>query len=161
VEEPDSVLDSLRHYSVFANELCELTGEGLFANRGKPLSELIQRFEQSFSITKKQILKLLNSEVEMVKKYAAILDVDPEKSPFIQNLHKFLEVDEELNAAKASESKSDRPSKSDKAEDSPTKQSAPKVKGSAHKESRNSRSSLKSVSLPKRIWRGFAKLLGF
>jgi HD-like signal output (HDOD) protein len=161
VEEPDSVLDSLRHYSVFANELCELTGEGLFANRGKPLSELIQRFEQSFSISKKQVLKLLNSQVEMVKKYAAILDVDPEKSPFIQNLHKFLEVDEESNAAKASESKSDRPSKSDKAEDSPTKQSAPKVKGSAHKESRKSRSSLKSVSLPKRIWRGFAELLGF
>jgi serine/threonine protein kinase len=159
VEEPDSVLDSLRHFSVFANELCELTGGGLFANRGKPLSRLIQRFEQSFSISKKEVLKLLNSEIEMVQKYAAILDVDPEKSPFIQNLHKFLEVDDGSNVAKPSESQSPQASKSVKDEDSPTKNGASKVKESHRTKGIDRRSSLNSASFPGRIWQGFWKLL--
>ncbi len=161
VEEPDSVLDNLRHYSVFANELCELTGGGIFANRGKPLSRLIQRFEQSFSISKKEVLKLLNSEIEMVQKYAAILDVDPEKSPFIQNLHKFLEVDDGSNVAQVPESQSPRASESGKVEESPTRLGAPKVKGHDRKKGIDGRPPLNSVSLPRRIWKGFLKLLGF
>jgi len=159
VEEPDSVLDNLRHYSVFANELCELTGGGIFANRGKPLSRLIQRFEQSFSISKKEVLKLLNSEIEMVQKYAAILDVDPEKSPFIQNMHKFLEVDDGSNVAKPSESPSPQASKSVKDEDSSTKNGASKVKESHRTKGIDRRSSLNSASFSGRIWQGFWKFL--
>jgi serine/threonine protein kinase len=161
VEEPDSVLDSLRHYSVFANELCELAGIGLFANRGEPLSRLIRRFEQSFSISKKQVLKLLNSEIKMVKKYAAILDVDPDKSPFIQNLYKFLEVDERVDVAKTPESQSPQASKSGKDKDSPTKHSAPGVKSSVRTKGLDGRAHRNSASFPKRMWQGFLKLLGF
>jgi hypothetical protein len=106
-------------------------------------------------------LKLLHSEIEMVQKYAAILDVDPAKSPFIQNLIKFLEVDEGSNVAKASERQSPRASKSVKVEDSPTKQGVSKVKGSDRKKGIDRRASLNSASLPGRIWQGFLKLLGF
>ena len=161
VEEPDSILDSLRHFSVFANELCELAGTGLFANRGKPLSRLVQRFEQSFSISKKEVLKLLHSEINMVQKYATILDVDPEKSPFIQNLIKFLEIDDGPNVAKVPESKSPRASKPSKVEDSPTKQGATKVKGSNRKKGLDGHSHLTPVSHPRRFWQGLLKLLGF
>ncbi len=164
VEEPDSILDNLRHFSVFANELCELAGSGLPENQGKPLSRLVQRFEQSFSISKKEVLTLLHSEINMVQKYASILDVDPEKSPFIQNLLKFLEVDEGSNVAKATESQSPRASESGKVKDSPTKQGAPKVKVSDRKKAINRRSPPNTVALPKRIWQGFLNFshkLGF
>ena len=156
VEEADSVLDSLRHFSVFANDLCELAGSGLLVNRGTPLSDLIQRFEQSFSISKKQVVKLLNDEINVVKKYAAVLDVDPEKSHFIQNLIKFLMLDEEPKVAKASESKPSQASKSVKAEE-PSKKQDLKVKVS-------DRPSRKSVSPTGRIWSGFRRFfhaLGF
>ena len=95
VEPPDSTLDNIRHFSVFANELCELA-ESSGADdvdpkdRGKRLNGLVQRFEQSFPITEKEILNLLDSEINMVKKYASILNINPEQSPFIENLIHFV-----------------------------------------------------------------------
>jgi hypothetical protein len=95
----------------------------------------------------------------MVQKYAAILDVDPEKSPFIQNLHKFLEVDEGSNVVKVPESKSPRASESGKVEESSTKQGVSKVKDPVRAKRITSRPPLKSVSLPGKIWQGFWKFL--
>ena len=116
---------------------------------------------ESFSISKKEVLKLLHSEINMVQKYATILDVDPEKSPFIQNLIKFLEIDDGPNVAKASESQPPQASESGKVKDSPTKHGASRVKGSVRTQGLDRRSPLNSVSIPRRIWQGFWKLLGF
>jgi hypothetical protein len=95
VEPPDSPLDNIRHFSVFANELCGLaessgTDDVDPKDRAKRLNGLVQRFEQSFPITEKEILNLLDSEINMVKKYASILNINPEQSPFIQNLINFV-----------------------------------------------------------------------
>lgn len=93
VEKPGSTLDLLRHFSVFSNELCRLAGSGQRENRGEPLRLLVQRFEGSFSISESEALLLLHSAVDMVKNYAAIMNIAPERSPFIQGLQSFVEGD--------------------------------------------------------------------
>jgi HD-like signal output (HDOD) protein len=93
LEKPGSTLDLLRHFSAFSNELCGLAGSGLPENRGEPLSKLAQRFEGSFSISESEALKLLHLAVDMVKAYAVIMNIAPERSPFVQGLQSFVEAD--------------------------------------------------------------------
>ncbi|MFZ7111432.1 MAG: protein kinase domain-containing protein [Desulfatiglandales bacterium] len=89
VERPDSSLDKIRHFSIFANALCEIAGayrpeqcEGL-------LDQLVQRFEPSFSLSHAAVLRLLDSAVRKIQRYASILDIDPVESPFIQGVLRF------------------------------------------------------------------------
>jgi HD-like signal output (HDOD) protein len=89
VDKPNSTLEMLRHFSVFANELCELASNALSEQRGYLLSQLVQRFEPSFSISEKNILILLHSAIEKIKRYSTILNINPEQSHFIQSLFRF------------------------------------------------------------------------
>jgi len=93
LEKPGSALDLLRHFSVFANELCGLAGSGRPETLDESLRYLAQRFEGSFSISESEALTLLYSAANMVKRYAVIMNIDPEQSPFIQGLMKFIEAD--------------------------------------------------------------------
>jgi HD-like signal output (HDOD) protein len=93
VEKPGSILDLLRHFSVFSNELCRLAGSGLPENRQDLLSRIIQRFEGSFSLSESETLALLHSTARRVKAYSAIMNIDPERSPFIRTLQSFVDAD--------------------------------------------------------------------
>jgi eukaryotic-like serine/threonine-protein kinase len=93
VEKPVSRLDLVRHFSVFANELCGLAGTGRAEDLGEPLSRLVRRFEESFPITQSEALSLLHSTVAAVKAYAAVVNIEPGRSPFMQGLLKVLESD--------------------------------------------------------------------
>jgi HD-like signal output (HDOD) protein len=89
VDKPNSTLEMLRHFAVFANELCELASNTLSEQREYLLSRLVQRFEPSFSISEKNILTLLHSAIEKIRKYSTILNINPEQSHFIQSLFRF------------------------------------------------------------------------
>jgi hypothetical protein len=130
VEKPNSILDHLRHFSVFANELCGLASSGLRENRAERLTHLVHRFEGSFSVSEPEVLALLRSAVDRVKRYAEVMNIDPERSPFIQNLIRFVEADDESKVADASESPSPQTSALGEAEDLPTEESVPEAKGS-------------------------------
>ena len=130
VEKPDSILDHLRHFSVFANELCGLASSGLGENRAERLSRLVHRFEGSFSVSEPEVLTLLQSAVDRVEKYAEIMNIDPDRSPFIQNLIRFVEVDDESKVADACDSPSPQTSALGEDEDLPTEKSVPEAKGS-------------------------------
>jgi hypothetical protein len=93
VEKPGSALDLLRHFSVFSNELCRLAGIGKPENRSEPVNQLVHRFEGSFTASESVALELLHSAADKVKTYAMIINIDPERSPFIQGLQRFVEVD--------------------------------------------------------------------
>jgi serine/threonine protein kinase len=95
VQKPSSALDYLRHFAVFSNDLCELATRVARENQDEPLDVLVKRFEPSFSITKKETLSLLRSSVHQIQKYATILDIVPNQSPFIQCLLAFADTDEE------------------------------------------------------------------
>lgn len=98
VEEPNSKLEMVRHFSVFANELCELAGD-IGSEQGKEqLKQLIKRFAPGISISEKDIFKILLTSIEKMKKYAAILDINPEKSQFIQSIFSLTGVLEESEA---------------------------------------------------------------
>jgi len=88
VEKPCSALDLLRHFSVLANELCRLAGTGRPEDLGEPLSLLVQRFEESYSISGSEALNLLQAGLNTVNTYAAVMNIDPERSPFLQGLMK-------------------------------------------------------------------------
>ncbi len=106
VDKPDSRLESIRHYSVFANELCEVAGSGLVENRKKQLNLLMKRFEKGIPLTEQQIYELLSRSIEKIKKYATVLDINTSESQFIHNLLRFSEsgADETPPAAGKEES---------------------------------------------------------
>jgi len=161
VEKPDSVLDNLRHFAGFANELCRLAVGGLTKNRGEPLSQLVKRFEPSFSIPEQEVLTLLQSEIDMVKKYAGILNVSPDQSPFIQNLLKFIETDEEPEEAKTSENSSPQNTASPKDEDSLLKHIKSDVKETDQKNMIYELTNETPVVVrPIGLWQRFLKFLG-
>ena len=95
VEKPKSKLEMIRHFSVFANELCELAGSIDAENSKEQLEKLINRFKSSIAMSEEDLLKILLNSVEKMKKYATILDIDPEKSLFIQNIFRLTGADEE------------------------------------------------------------------
>ena len=98
VEKPNSKLEMVRHCSVFANELCELAGN-LHSEKGKgQIEHLINRFNPSISISEKDLFKILLNSIEKIKKYAAVLDINPEKSHFIQSVFDLTETGEESEA---------------------------------------------------------------
>jgi HD-like signal output (HDOD) protein len=123
VEKPGSPLDLLRHFSVFSNELCRLAGSGHPEDQGEPVLKLVQRFEGSFSISESEALKLLHSAVERVKTYAVIMNITPERSPFIQGLQRFIEADRPYETG-ASENPSTPNSEFNRGDDAPIKRAA-------------------------------------
>lgn len=104
-EPPISVLDKLRHYSVFANELCELVDNNQADKISDSFDYLTKRFNQSFSISNEQLDGLLDTSINKILTYASVLDIDTKKSPFIQNLLKFVEFEDILNKSKVQENK--------------------------------------------------------
>jgi eukaryotic-like serine/threonine-protein kinase len=175
VEPPDSTLDNIRHFSVFANELCRIAecdhadigcansggaNSGGAENRGEPLSRLVQRFEQSFPITETEVLTLLRFEINMVKKYASILNIVPEQSPFIQNLIKFAGTGEgAIDSATPKEGQASQSSESGPVKDSPAKGGAMDVKRGVRKRDAGSPSNPTPVAPSKSIWQKFLRFL--
>ena len=66
-------------------------------------------------------MTLLQSAVHRVQKYAEIMNIDPEKSSFIQSLLKFIETGDESNAADTCGSQFPQASEIREAEDLPIK----------------------------------------
>jgi serine/threonine protein kinase len=165
VEPPDSMLDKIRHFSVFANELCGLADSGgahsvLPENREELLSRLVQRFEQSFPITETEVLSLLHSETGMVKKYAAILNIKPEQSPFLQNLIKFVGPDEGYNESRApEEGQGTRGAESRAVREISVKGGVQDVKHVVGKGDTDGPLNPASVASSKSIWQGFLRFL--
>ena len=160
VEPPESILDNIRHFSVFANELCGLAESVLPENREEPLSRLVQRFEQSFSITEAEVLALIQSEINMLKKYASILNINPDRSPFIQNLIKFAGTDEKSGAPVVAEN-SQSPQSSDYSpgKESPEKGGMAEVTRVSRKTAANGPLNRAPVPHSKGIWQGFLRVL--
>ncbi len=94
VGKPNSKLEMIRHFSVFANELCELAGNIGTENDKEQLEKLINRFKPSISISEEDIFRILLNSVEKMKKYTTILDINPEKSLFIQNIFSLIGTEE-------------------------------------------------------------------
>ena len=162
IEPPDSVLDTIRHFSVFANELCRLAESGLPEKREELLTGLARRFESSFRITEAEILELLHSEKNMLLKYASILDINPEQSLFIINLLKFIGItDNSIDNQILTEEQDPQTSDSKPAENLPERSGVPEVELSARKNDHAIQLKPETVSLPKRIWQGFMNLFNF
>jgi hypothetical protein len=159
VEKPKSVLDYVRHFSVFANELCGLASSGLPENRGEPLSRLVQRFDQSIDISETEVLTLFRSEIEGIKKYTAILDIDPDQSPFIQSLLEFIGADDGPDVTKVCENQPPQTSESGDVENLPIKDGVNESKGSNQTQKPHSPSNPNSFALPMGIWQRFLKLV--
>jgi serine/threonine protein kinase len=159
VEKPKSTLDYLRHFSVFANELCGLVSGGLPENRGEPLSRLVQRFEQSIDISETEVLTLLQSQIKGVLKYTAILDIDPDQSPFIQSLLEFIGTDDGPDVTKVFENQPPQSSESGDVENLPIKDGVKESKGSDRTKQSHSISNSRFSALPMRIWQRFLKLV--
>jgi hypothetical protein len=165
VESPDSNLDNIRHFSVFANELCGLAdGSGAdslgLKDRGGRLDGLVRRFEQSFPITEMEILKLLYSEIDMLKKYASILNIIPEQSPFIKKLIKFVGTGEgsdeshSLEDGRGPQSSESRPVK-----ESSVKGGVTDVKRVPRKVNAQGLINPAPVAPSKGVWQGFLRFL--
>jgi hypothetical protein len=159
VEKPKSVLDYVRHFSVFANELCGLAGSGLPENRGEPLSRLVQRFEQSIDISETEVLTLFRSEIEGLQKYTAILDIDPDQSPFVQSLLEFIGTDDGPDVTKVCENQPPQTSESGDVENLPFKDGVKETKGSDRIKQSHSISNPHFSALPMGIWQRFLKLV--
>jgi hypothetical protein len=159
VEKPNSILDHLRHFSVFANELCGLASSGLRENQGERLNRLVHRFEGSFAISEPEVLTLLQSAVNRVEKYAEIMNIDPERSPFIRSLLKFIEPDDGSNVTDACESPDPQTSALGKAEGLRAKRSAPEAKGSDRRTELDGPPNADPATPPSPgIWEGVLKL---
>ena len=98
----------LRNLASFSNELCHITSGTEDEDREKAMKTLLQRFEGSFPISKKQVAKLLDSAKEKVKKYSDILNIDLKKSRFMGRFENFSRSQEEDAAAKDIDSKSEQ-----------------------------------------------------
>jgi eukaryotic-like serine/threonine-protein kinase len=157
VEKPGSNLDLLRHFSVFANELCGLAGTGRPEDLGEPLSRLVQRFEGSFSVSESEALTLLYSTVNMVKTYSAVMNIDPETSPFIQRLLKAIKADGPHEAG-ASASQSMDTSGLSEGDDSPMKREGAAAEGNDRTAQVHGLQPAEAVASSARIWEWVLKL---
>jgi HD-like signal output (HDOD) protein len=159
MEKPNSTLDNLRHFSVFANELCEIAGSALPENKGTLLTRLVQRFEPGFCISETEVLTLLDSAISKIQRYAAILKVHPEQSPFIQSLLKFIETGDQSNSTNLCESQSLQTSESGEVEDMSGKHGASEAKNSYYIKELDGLPNPDPVAFPMRIWQGVRKLV--
>ena len=98
VEKPGSKLETVRHISVFANELCEIAGNINSEQSKEQLEQLINRFNHSILISEEDIQKILVSSAEKMKKYASVLEINPEKSQFFQSILSLTAAQEESEA---------------------------------------------------------------
>ena len=92
VEKPQSTLEMIRHFSIFANEICEVASLPFDEQSVNQLIQLINRFELSISISKKDVLDILFDSIEKIKQHASVLEINPAKSQFITNLLNFAEA---------------------------------------------------------------------
>lgn len=94
VEKPKSKLEMVRQFSVYANELCEISSN-LEKEEGKgQMEKLLNRFKPSIPIAEEDILKILTNSAEKINKYTNVLDINPEKSPFIKSISSLVETPE-------------------------------------------------------------------
>ncbi len=89
VSKPQSGLEMIRHFSIFANEICEVASQTFDEQSVNQLIRLMNRFEPSISISEKDIFRIFFESIEKIKKHASVLDINPAKSRFITNLFGF------------------------------------------------------------------------
>lgn len=94
VDKPQSVLETIRHFSIFANEICEIASYRCNEQSLNQLIELMKRFEPSISISEKDIFRILFESIEKIKKHASVLEISPAKSRFLTNLFSFAKIGE-------------------------------------------------------------------
>ena len=92
VDKPRSTLEMIRHFSIFANDICEVAGHTFDEKSVNQLIQLMKRFELSISISEKDILHILLNSIEKIKQHASVLEINPSKSRFITNLLSFAEA---------------------------------------------------------------------
>ena len=158
VDKPNSTLDTLRHFSVFANELCELPSNRFPEHKGYLLSRLVKRFEPSFSISEKEILLLLHSAINKIQRYASILNIDPEQSHFIQSLLRFADYSDGSESSHTYEDPSHHTPDSAEPEDNQAKNGDSGANSSYGIDEIKGMPTQESSALITRIWQGLVKV---
>lgn len=159
VQQPTSILDYLRHFAVFSNELCDLTAGATTVKQNGALEALVKRFEPSFSMTRTETLSLLRSAVDQIQKFAAILDIVPDQSPFIQGLLTFTGIDEEDAPAFGHGSAVSQSHDSSENAAVSLSDSGAKEVATEPVEVPQDFSNLNTKTLPKRLWQGAARFV--
>ena len=91
VNKPESKLEMIRHFSIFANEICDVAGHGFDDQSINKLIQLMKKFEPGISISEKDVFRILFDSIEKIKNHASVLGINAEKSRFITSLFSFAE----------------------------------------------------------------------
>jgi serine/threonine protein kinase len=94
-EKPRSEEDLLWKLSGFSNELCSLASNPENGNREKALASLMQRFGESFPVSKEQISRVLHSAYEKIGNYSDTLNINLKKSPFMASIASYFKGEEQ------------------------------------------------------------------
>ena len=94
VDKPQSTLEMIRHFSIFANNICEVASHPFDEQSVNQLIQLMERFKPSISISEKDIFKILFESIEKIKQHASVLAINTKKSRFITSISSFAEVGE-------------------------------------------------------------------
>lgn len=81
--------ERLSYLSGFSNQLCTIISSPDDENSRKNLSKLLERFEGSIPLSKKQVGALLEKAGEKVEEYSDIYQVNLKKSKFIKQVDNF------------------------------------------------------------------------
>jgi HD-like signal output (HDOD) protein len=105
---PRSELDMLRTLSGFSNELCNLTATARDRVRERGLPELLNRFEKSIHLSKRQVSKLLNDVKSKVEEHAEILGINTKESRFLSRIEHYRVPEAETPSEKSPGDEKDR-----------------------------------------------------
>ncbi|ACL05449.1 serine/threonine protein kinase [Desulfatibacillum aliphaticivorans] len=84
VDRPKTPEEMLRNLANLSNEVCEAVSNSKGNDRKKVLDSIARRYQKSVPLSTKKIEGLLHGAKDMIGKYANILDIDVQKSPFIK-----------------------------------------------------------------------------
>jgi len=86
IDKAKSPNDLLRGVANFSNELCELLEDTQKNGRSEKLSEISKRFRKIIPISKKQLVKMLETSKTEIEKYSSVFSINISKSSLYKNL---------------------------------------------------------------------------
>ncbi|MBI9074663.1 MAG: HDOD domain-containing protein [Desulfatibacillum sp.] len=84
VERPKTPEEMLRNLANLSNEVCEAISTSNPDDRNRILDGIAKRYQKSVPLSSKKIVGLLRGAKDMIAKYANILDIDVQASPFLR-----------------------------------------------------------------------------
>lgn len=88
---PKTDVEMLRNLSGFSNELCTLIGGTENGDGEKALKELMSKYDKSFPLAKSALSKILDSARDNLEGYSKTLDINLQKSLFVDRLKRYKE----------------------------------------------------------------------